>query len=317
MLILASTADKINLVTSSSANTEVQVSYADFLAGAVTLGRKNTAIVAAATTDISGSPAASTQRNIKHISIRNKHASTLQNVTLQHFDGTNTVELFGCVLLAGHEMIYDGEGGFRCYNTAGSLRFVQPGVITTIAISDDTTTNATMYPVWVSANTGNLAPKVSSTKLKYNPSTGVLDFGGISCRVTKASATSFTTGTQAAIAFDTELWDNDTIHDNATNNTRLTCRTAGKYWVWGQVRVQSNSAGQRELAILLNGTSFWAVDQRAACPSAATDVTVGTFMNLAVGDYVELYFDQTSGSTLNIERWAEWSPEFMMVRISS
>lgn len=45
---------------------------------------------------------------------------------------------------------------------------------TNIGITDDTTTNATMYPLWVTANTGNLPAKVASTKLSFNPSTGVL-----------------------------------------------------------------------------------------------------------------------------------------------
>lgn len=45
---------------------------------------------------------------------------------------------------------------------------------TNTAVTDDTTTNATVYPTWVTANTGNLPQKVSSTKLSFNPSTGVL-----------------------------------------------------------------------------------------------------------------------------------------------
>jgi hypothetical protein len=45
---------------------------------------------------------------------------------------------------------------------------------TNVGITDDTTTNATVYPTWVTANTGNLPQKVSSTKLSFNPSTGAL-----------------------------------------------------------------------------------------------------------------------------------------------
>lgn len=49
-----------------------------------------------------------------------------------------------------------------------------------IGITDDTSTNADYYPVWVTNSTGNLPAKVSSTKLKFNPSTGVLTpTGGI------------------------------------------------------------------------------------------------------------------------------------------
>jgi hypothetical protein len=53
---------------------------------------------------------------------------------------------------------------------------------TNIGVTDDTSTNADYYPVWVTANTGNLPAKVTSTKLKFNPSTGALTatggFGG-------------------------------------------------------------------------------------------------------------------------------------------
>lgn len=47
-----------------------------------------------------------------------------------------------------------------------------------VAITDDTSTNATMYLSWVTTSSGNLPMKVSSTKLKFNPSTGVLTATG-------------------------------------------------------------------------------------------------------------------------------------------
>lgn len=56
---------------------------------------------------------------------------------------------------------------------------------TNTAITDDTTTNATMYPTWVTANTGNLPQKVSSTKMSFNPSTAILNLiGGIAINAT-------------------------------------------------------------------------------------------------------------------------------------
>lgn len=62
-------------------------------------------------------------------------------------------------------------------------------VATQATIANDVTTNATMYPVWVTANSGNLPLYVSSTQMSWNPSTGVFiapthrattafDFGG-------------------------------------------------------------------------------------------------------------------------------------------
>jgi hypothetical protein len=45
---------------------------------------------------------------------------------------------------------------------------------TNIAITDNTSTNAVYYPIFVSTSSGNQAATTSSTKLKYNPSTGAL-----------------------------------------------------------------------------------------------------------------------------------------------
>ena len=44
----------------------------------------------------------------------------------------------------------------------------------TATVVDDTSTNATYYPMLGQATSGNTAPKVSSTKLFFNPSTGLL-----------------------------------------------------------------------------------------------------------------------------------------------
>jgi hypothetical protein len=47
-----------------------------------------------------------------------------------------------------------------------------------IAITDDTSTNADYFPVWVTNSTGNLPAKVTSTKLKFNPSSGAMTVTG-------------------------------------------------------------------------------------------------------------------------------------------
>jgi hypothetical protein len=49
---------------------------------------------------------------------------------------------------------------------------------TNFAVTDDTTTNADYFPVWVTNSTGNLPARVSSTKLKFNPSTGIFTATG-------------------------------------------------------------------------------------------------------------------------------------------
>jgi hypothetical protein len=78
---------------------------------------------------------------------------------------------------------------------------------TNTAITDDTTTNATMYPTWVTTTTGNLPQKTASTKLSFNPSTGTLSstiFSGSGSGITALGTTtsyqvgSFGVGTAAS-----------------------------------------------------------------------------------------------------------------------
>jgi hypothetical protein len=65
----------------------------------------------------------------------------------------------------------DGSAGSA--TTAGTATSA-----TNVAVTDDTTTASDMYLSWVTSTTGNLPIKVSSTKLKFNPSTGVLTATG-------------------------------------------------------------------------------------------------------------------------------------------
>jgi len=77
--------------------------------------------------------------------------------------------------------IYRGdlESGRTATETADGTLTLNAGKVA-LPVTDDVATNATMYPVWVTAATGNLPLKVSSTKLSFNPSTGILTATGFS-----------------------------------------------------------------------------------------------------------------------------------------
>ena len=69
-----------------------------------------------------------------------------------------------------------------------------------LALTDDTSTNATHYPLLGDTTSGNDAIKVSSTKLSFNPSTGTLSatvFSGSGASLTALSASNISTGTLA------------------------------------------------------------------------------------------------------------------------
>jgi hypothetical protein len=90
----------------------------------------------------------------------------------------------------GNSTVYIGTTGIALNRTSGSQTLNGVSIdgsagsatnatnATNIGITDDTSTNADYYPVWVTSTTGNLPAKVSSTKLKFNPSTGVMTMIG-------------------------------------------------------------------------------------------------------------------------------------------
>lgn len=122
MLLLTGTSDLIQVVTGSALALDVHASWLDLNGGVVTPGRTNTPISTAATTTAVGSPAASTQRNVQLLSLRNKDASAAQTVTVQHFDGTNTVELMKVILAAGERLQYEDANGWAVHDAQGNRK---------------------------------------------------------------------------------------------------------------------------------------------------------------------------------------------------
>lgn len=113
MLLLTSTSDILRLITGAAASTiEVHASYVDLNGTTVTPGRTNTRITTATTTTVVGAPGASTQRNVKGLYITNNSLGTSCTIAVEHFDGTNSVELMQFVLLPGENMGYREDGSW-------------------------------------------------------------------------------------------------------------------------------------------------------------------------------------------------------------
>jgi hypothetical protein len=135
-------------------------------------------------------------------------------------------------------------------------------------------------------------------------------------RVYNGAAQSITTATPTALAFNSERFDTDTIHDVVTNNSRLTCKTAGIYSIFGSVRFATNAIGRRELFIKLNGTTIIATQIiQAVTDVNITGLNISTLYSLSVNNYVELFVQQTSGGDLNVDTISAYSPEFAMVKV--
>jgi hypothetical protein len=130
-------------------------------------------------------------------------------------------------------------------------------------------------------------------------------------RAWAGAATNCTTAVFTIMALNSEDFDQanntaDTMHDNLTNNSRLTCRYAGVYDIRGNIQWPSSPA-QTDLQIYLNNTTVIQWDTTVA---DRRRVSTSTHYKLAVNDFVELRVQQVSGGTL-----ACTTLSFSMVRV--
>lgn len=146
MLLLTSTSDKIQLITGSAGAVKSHASWVDNLAGAMTPGRTNPAsITTATTTDLVGSPAASTYRNAKFISARNDHASVSNLLTVQHTDGTNVTPIWKGTLLPGESINFNEGQGWQYLDANGLPKLPTTKLNTTLYVTSDVVNATTSF----------------------------------------------------------------------------------------------------------------------------------------------------------------------------
>ncbi len=137
----------------------------------------------------------------------------------------------------------------------------------------------------------------------------------ISVQVEKSTHQTITTATLTDLTWDTEIFDTDSMHDNSTNNERLTCNTAGKYLIIFNAGWQSNATGYRYLSIELNDTTIIAQTRGAANVNYG-EQSLSCIRNLAVDDYVKALCYHTRGSDLQLKDDNPFNAQFSMVKIA-
>lgn len=159
MLIGSSTSHKLKVVTSAAADIEVAGSYITIstatppvVQGTSVLPVVLASITAATTTDILAGAASSIER-LMECSLRNNHASTACDVTLQRTDGTNTNTVIKATLLAGESLIYNGAAWFH-YDTNGAIYPSVGNAATQAEMEAGTATNKYVTPQGVNWHPG-------------------------------------------------------------------------------------------------------------------------------------------------------------------
>jgi hypothetical protein len=162
MILLASTSDLLRVVTSGTADTDVHASWVDIAAASTpAANRTNTPVITSATTTtVVASPASSTFRTVKTLTIRNKHASASQDVTVLHTDGSTASEIVKATLQAGDALHYYEHFGFIVIDKFGRRKLRDDPLVaasspafTTVILGADVT-NADATPNTIADVTG-------------------------------------------------------------------------------------------------------------------------------------------------------------------
>ena len=170
--------------------------------------------------------------------------------------GSGTAYAFTAVGSTGQVLTSNGSGTPTWTSPASS-----------ITLSDDTTTNATRYPLFANATSGTVSTEyVSSTKYQFNPSTGVLTSTSFS------GAGTGLTGTASSLS----------IGGNAVTATSATTATNIAGGANGSVPYQTGSGATTFLAAGTNGyvmTLAGGVPTWAAAASSGITISDDTTTN--------------------------------------
>lgn len=122
-LILDATTKSLELETSSSASTDYAVAYVDNTSSTFVPGLNQGNVASATTTAILAAPAASTQRQVKWLTLKNRSTTTAQGVTLKLDVSATEYHLAPTVTLApGESARWDADGDLVVYTSAGLER---------------------------------------------------------------------------------------------------------------------------------------------------------------------------------------------------
>lgn len=124
------------------------------------------------------------------------------------------------------------------------------------------------------------------------------------CKVSRLVAQTLTSGSMTTINWTEEFLDTNAMHDNATNNSRITIKKAGTYLVGCLVAFAASTAGRRFCTLIKNGAAIETEisDNRAATSAGEGKASIVTVLaDMAVNDYLEVQALQDSTADLNVE----------------
>jgi len=137
-----------------------------------------------------------------------------------------------------------------------------------------------------------VADSTASTGLKWAKSSNF-----VGCSLFSTSTTSAGNSTYTAVLFNSESFDTDGFHSTSVNTSRITIPAGlgGKYLVNAFGEWDNNASGYRGLNFYLNGTRIR--NHYLTASAIFPTQQLSCVLNLAAGDYIEVYVSQDSGSS--------------------
>lgn len=149
----------------------------------------------------------------------------------------------------------------------------------------------------------------------YSPEFVAQRIENTGCRAYKDALVSIPDSVWTTVALNQERWDTDGCHDNAVNNSRITCQTDGYYAMSANVAFSPQVSGNRGARILLNGATVLA-ETRIDANGTENSMSLMTAYQMGVGDYIELQVWTKMGVPQNLRYYGNYSPELTMQLIS-
>lgn len=125
------------------------------------------------------------------------------------------------------------------------------------------------------------------------------------CSIYQTASTNMpTSGTYVQMLFDTESYDNDSMHSTSTNPGRITFNTAGLYLVTWGMGWAANTTGNRFGEIRLNAAGVIGagtvldIARGPALSSGVAQYGSSFFYRASAADHIEMQSTQTSGGAL-------------------
>jgi len=157
--------------------------------------------------------------------------------------------------------------------------------------------------VVTSTELGYVSGVTSAVQTQLDAKADTLGFKG--ALVSASLDQTITSGANTALVWDTEGYDTSSIHDNVTNNTRLTVPSGiTKVKLKASVTFAGDTTGTRKIYIWKNSLSTHYVGKGYSTEDSP--VSTGTYLHTSTsvleviaGDYFEAFVAQTSGGDLD------------------